>query len=157
MVIVIMGTTECRLCRQVLDEDDDIVCLPPIFFNRRHPAYEVSDAAVHRGCLLDRSYGAAALAKLAVFARRQEQPKVCAVCGDPLRDPDDYFSIGPLSDHPDEPIARFDWFQAHLHCLPGWAGREDLVSTLEDTIESGTWDGEVLHWLLARAQRALAL
>jgi hypothetical protein len=105
------------LCGQPASEIEDLVKFPPIFANQRDPAFVVNDAVVHHHCLMERSYGPRALAKWEDYERRQRRPKICRVCGTVIGDPDDYFSLGPLSDFPDEPLARFDWLQAHLHCL----------------------------------------
>jgi hypothetical protein len=114
----------------------------------------VNDAVVHRGCLLRRPYGPRALAKLEDYERHRHQLRTCRICGVPISDPDDYLSLGPLSDFPDEPLARFDWFQAHLHCLNDWEQTPDLVAVLEDVSRSAGWEGDVLERLLDRIRSA---
>ncbi len=156
MAILIAGRTECPLCSAVLHADDDAVAFPPIFLNRLDSTFEVSDAAVHRDCLLTRPYAQRALAKLEDYLRRTDRAKVCAICARPLDDPADYFALGPLSDRPDEPIARYDWFESHLHCLPAWAGRVDLLGALRETERSGKWGGDVLDRLIRRIETVVA-
>jgi hypothetical protein len=75
------------------------------------------------------------------------------VCGLVIGDPDDYFALGPISDDPGEPLSRFDWFQAHLHCLRDWDGTPGLVTALEDTSHSAEWEGDVLERLLDQIRR----
>ena len=75
---------------------------------------------------------------------------LCQVCGLVIGDPDDYFALGPISDDPGEPLSRFDWFQAHLHCLRDWDGTPGLVRALEDTSHSAEWEGDVLERSLTR-------
>ena len=49
MALVIAGKTQCPLCGQVIDEDDEIVMFPP-FAPVGHSLARFSDAGVHAAC-----------------------------------------------------------------------------------------------------------
>lgn len=154
MAVYIPGKTRCPLCGQPALGEEFLVNFPSIFANQLDPASAVNDAVVHRRCLAERPYGQRALAKLESYQQHQGRPKVCQVCGLAIADPDDYFALGPISDYPDEPLARFDWFQAHLHCLRDWDGTPGLVRAIEAVSRSAEWEGDVLERLLEQIRRA---
>jgi hypothetical protein len=42
MAILVRGKTRCPLCGNVIEEGDDVVNFPPIFFNQRRAVWEVN-------------------------------------------------------------------------------------------------------------------
>lgn len=154
MAVYIPGKTQCPLCGQLALEGDLLVSFPPVFANQSDPAFAVNDAVVHRRCLAERSYGQRALTKLETYRWHQGRPRVCRVCGLAIGDPDDYFTLGPVCDDPDGPLARFSWLQAHLHCLRDWDETPDLVSAIEAVSRSAAWEGDSLERLLEQISRA---
>ena len=148
MAIYLPGKTRCPLCSQPALREESLLGFPPILANQLDPAFIVNDAVVHRSCLSERPYGQHALAKLESYQRHQGQPRTCQVCSLMITDPDDYFALGPISDTPDQPLARFDWFQAHLRCLRDWDGTPELVRTIETVSGSAEWEGDALERLL---------
>jgi hypothetical protein len=133
-------------------EGDDVVSFPPLFYNQRDPAWVLNDAGVHRACLVEHGLAHRALQKLQDFADHRGRPKVCVVCGQSITDPDDYFSTGPLSDGPDDPLQAVSWIEAHLSDLPRWEGTPELVRVLEESSRSSEWEGDVLERLVARVR-----
>lgn len=152
MAIFIAGKTTCPLCDRVIQPEEESVNFPPIFLNRHHDVFEITDAVVHRACLTGRPYAQLALSKLSAYERQHGRPKACAICGQFISDPDDYFGTGPLSDEPSELISRLDWFQAHIGCLQDWEGRPALIRDLLDASLSEDWEGDALTALAARIE-----
>ena len=150
MAIVILGKTRCALCGRLLLEDEDVVSFPPLFYNQRDPAWVLNDAGVHRSCLVDNGLADRALGKLREFDEHRGRPKICEVCGEPITDPDDYFSTGPLGDGPDDHLQAVSWIEAHLSHLRRWERTPELVKVLEETSRSAGWEGDVLERLVAR-------
>lgn len=153
MAVYLPGKTRCPLCGQLSLPEERLVIFPPIFANQRDPAIAVNDAVVHSHCLAEHPYGQRALGKLESYQQHQGMPRACQVCGLVVTDPDDYFTLGPISDFPDEPLARFDWFQAHSHCLRDWDGTAGLVSAIEAVSRSAEWEGDVLERVLEQIRK----
>lgn len=150
MAIFIAGMTTCPLCKHVIERENDAVNFPPLFLNQHHDVFAITDAVVHRACLKGRPYARLALAKLAAYERRRGRPKVCAICGEVISDPDEYFGTGPLADDPAEPISRLDWFEAHVPCLATWEGTSGLIRDLLEASRFEDWEGDALPLLAAR-------
>ena len=50
MALIILGSTRCVICREVLVEGDETVGFPA-FLPASHALFELSDGAMHRRCL----------------------------------------------------------------------------------------------------------
>lgn len=155
MAIVILGKTTCALCGRLLLKGEDVIAFPPIFYNRRDSHWVLNDAGVHRSCLVEHGLADGALKKLQEDHEHRGRPKICVVCGQPITDPDDYFSTGPLGDWPGDPLQEFSWIQAHLSHLPEWKRTPDLIRALDEASRSGDWEGDVLPRMLARIRSAV--
>jgi hypothetical protein len=152
MAVFILGVTGCPLCGRVIEAADDVVNFPPLFLNRHHDVFEITDSVVHRSCLDQRPYAGLALGKLAAADEHRARARVCQICGQDITQPDDYFGTGPLADDPREEIARLDWFEAHIRCLITWEGRPELVRELAQFSNSTEWEGDVLDRLVRRPE-----
>ena len=154
MAIVILGKTRCPLCEKVLEPGQEVVGFPPIFANRREAISVLSDAAVHRACLMESRFADRAMSALADERAHRATPRVCAICGLRIVRPEQLFAIGPMTQY-GEPLARYDWFQAHRACLKDWPAVRELAATLERVSNSDEWDGPVLLGLVDQINVAL--
>jgi hypothetical protein len=148
MAIVVLGQTKCCLCNELLLDGEEIVSLPPLFYNQRDPAWRLNDSGVHHACLIRVGLADRAMGKLAEVEARAKSPKICVVCGEVITDPGEYFSTGPLSDGPDDPLEAISWVEAHLTHLDQWDGTPEMVRVLEQASHSSEWEGDVLERLL---------
>ena len=155
MGVVILGRTRCPLCGQVLEPGQDVIGFPPLFDNRREAISVLSDAAVHRPCLLRSPFAERALTVLADERDHRGRPWRCAICGLDIVRSEDFFGLGPEAQY-GEPLARYDWFQAHRACLRTWSGTADLLAALEQVSKSDGWEGTSLDRLIAQIVDSLA-
>lgn len=52
MAIVILGSSECSICKRVLDDSEPIVLFPHFIEDDTHPLWRHSDSGVHKACFL---------------------------------------------------------------------------------------------------------
>lgn len=69
-------------------------------------------------------------------------------------DPDDCFSLGHVSENPDDPLYGYNYMQAHRSCLPQWAELSQLLKLVEAAKESGRWRGPALDPLIGELETA---
>ena len=148
MALVILGKTSCHLCGRTLLKGEDVVAFRQLFYNQLDPIWVLSDAGVHRDCLIGHGMADRALCKLEEYQQHLGDPKICVVCREPILDPDDYFATGPVGDGPDDPLQAVSWIQAHLSHLPDWEGTPELLRVLEETLRSPEWESVALEWLV---------
>lgn len=142
MALIILGKSLCSICRKPLMEDDEIVSFPPFAANRRDPLHRFSDAAFHRVC-----FAAEPLAESAI--RRSEEVRAaggpgdrrCVICGEQIKDPDDYFGTGFLTDDPSNPVFEFNYLQLHRSHFPRWDRATEFRRSVETFIASDLWEG----------------
>lgn len=141
MALFVPGTP-CRLCGREMLRGDEVVTFAPFVANKKNPLFIFSDGAVHKSCferhpLAERArccHGEA-LAMLAPDKR------LCIVCGERIRKPEEYFTIGFLTDDPASPLFQYNYLQAHRAHLASWSGYTELRRLVEQFQSSGEWDG----------------
>lgn len=144
MALIFRGST-CGLCGERLGSLGPVVAFPAFVCNRRDPLFPLSDATVHAVCLDEHPLGREALRRRdEVLARCGPGARVCAVCGQAILQPDDYFGTGYLADE-GHPLGAFNYVQLHRVCFGQWAGAEALIARLEEAIQAGVWDGPTLR------------
>jgi hypothetical protein len=144
MALILRGST-CCLCGEVLGSSGRAEAFPAFVANRQDPLFIFSDAAVHSSCLAEHPRGQEALRRRdELLAMCGPGARVCAVCGQELLRPDDYFGTGYLADE-SHPLGAFNYVQLHRVCFSQWAGAAALITRLEEAIQAGVWDGPTLR------------
>ncbi|NUQ73299.1 MAG: hypothetical protein HUU21_07070 [Polyangiaceae bacterium] len=155
MALVILGKTLCSICRLPLMMDDKIVSFSPFVANRRDPLFQFSDAAFHQACFARNPLAEAAL-------RRSEEVRVrgapgsrpCEVCGQQIKDPDEYFGVGFLTDDPASPVFGFNYLQFHRTHFSQWERAREFRRLMEAFLSSDGSEGPFItfdpfpHWVV---------
>jgi hypothetical protein len=149
MAILVRGSTRCPICGEIIAENDPATAFPPFVSNERDPLFFFSDAAFHERCLDDHPDGAAAR-KLAAEVREHSEPdqRICVVCGEPIRDPDDFLGFGYLIGDNELAASRFNYTQLHRSHIGRWADLPAALTALEQLRDSGNWQGDWLAKLV---------
>jgi hypothetical protein len=150
MAILIRGATTCGICGEVIAEGDAAALFPAFVANELDPLVFFSDGAFHEACVDDHPNGATAR-KLADEVVEHARPgrRACVVCGEPIRDPDDYLGFGYLTSDPELAAARFNYVQLHRSHVGRWRDLGAAVVALEQLRDSGRWQGPALATLIA--------
>lgn len=149
MAILVRGSTRCPICGEIIAEGDPAVAFPPFVPNQRDPLFFFSDAAFHERCLDDHPDGAAAR-KLAAEVRERSEADhlVCVVCGELIRDPDDFLGFGYLTGDSELAASRFNYVQLHRSHVDRWPDLPKALEALEQLRDSGKWEGDWLPRLI---------
>lgn len=150
MALLVPGRTVCELCGLVVADEQDAVVFPAFSANDRDSLHRFSDGVFHQSCLSDHPDGARAI-------RRSEETRNrigpghrgCIVCGNQIRDPDDYLTLGFLCDEDALAASRFNYVQLHRSHAHEWVDLGDAIAALEELLDSGTWDPQPLRSLVA--------
>jgi hypothetical protein len=158
MAILLIGKTECPICGMVIKEAQEVVCFPNFVANKFDPLWMFSDGAFHANCFYDHPLAEKALAR---YAKSQEHTgpgkRFCAICDKEIKDPDNYFAVGHLTEEPSDPLYRYNYLQAHASCLATWPERLRLLAEVERLLHSGRWGGDSLARILAELSRATVI
>lgn len=149
MAILVRGATRCPICGRIIADRDAAMLFPAFVANERDPVFFFSDGAFHEPCV-DAHVDGAAARKLALDAVEHSRPerRACAVCGEPIRDPDDFLGFGYLTNDPDLAAARFNYLQLHRSHIGRWQDLDAAVVALEQLRDSGRWQGAWLATLI---------
>lgn len=144
MAIVLRGKTECRICGEVLDEDDEICAFPALISNQADPLFELNDCAFHKNCFRNSPLSQRLLAILNAWEKKTES-RECILCSTIITDPDDYFIFPYFGEgilH-DQSFAQF-----HRSCLSNWSELGTCIEELMRLNEIGSWGGDTLDKLI---------
>ena len=155
MAIVVFGTP-CPLCGGSIEEGQEVVMFPPFIENEIDPLWLFNDAVFHENCFCCHSLAAQAEARYAEMKQKlQSGPKICAVCGDVISNPDDYFVIGYLTADRTHPLYQYNYTQFHRSHLPRWLPLPLVYEQLRELQRLGVWKGRALEWWLSEVRKAL--
>lgn len=149
MAILVRGSTRCPICGEIIEEGDPAVTFPPFVANERDRLYFFSDAAFHEHCLDDHPDSAAGR-KLAAEVLEHSDPdrRSCVVCGEVIRDPDNFLGFGYLTGDGELAASRFNYVQLHRSHIGSWQDLDAALEALEELRDSGRWQGDWLARLL---------
>ncbi len=74
------------------------------------------------------------------------------VCGNEIGDPDEYFTLGFLTEDEKSPLFRFNYTQLHRSCIARWRDVLEVIQLLEECQASGLWGGSSLARLIEELQ-----
>ena len=132
----------CSICGKPMEEADKVVMFPPFVANRIDPLYQFSDSVFHAVC-----FGSHPLAKRAseivetMQQRLQPGRRFCAACGEPILDPDDYFTSGYLTGDPNNRLFEYNYIQLHRSHLGEWSEFSEFRRLVEEYQSSDEWEG----------------
>jgi hypothetical protein len=147
VTMVIIGKTQCIICRINIMEGDEFVALPPFLSNRRHPLYKFNDSAFHLKCLSRDPLADQALI-LSEEIREQGGPghRLCVVCKEEILDPDDYFGVGFLTSERIGPLFEFNHLHFHKTHFNDWERSNEFRHKVLEFLASVDWEGPIVRF-----------
>lgn len=145
MAIIVRGTP-CPLCGKPISETDETVAFPPFTANRRDPLFPFSDGVFHDACFRKHPLAGRVEARVEEFDRQRARPRICAACREEIRDPDDYFTVGFLTDDEESPVFAFNYLELHRSHLREWSEYPRLRREVGAFQSSSAWEGPCVRW-----------
>lgn len=156
MAIIILGKTKCHFCGAVLDNGQEVSSFPHFINNELDPLSVFDDGAFHRQCFYNHPLAAKAEKRYEeILQRHSPANRKCVVCQKQFTNPDDYFTIGHLTDNPAAPLYDYNYTQAHSSCLGSWAELRHVYEMVKDLHLSGSWRGLALESILKELEEAI--
>jgi len=140
MALLVRGRTRCVVCDEVVEESDEVVGLPAFVRDRTSELFRFSDGVIHAACLTTDPLAqrAASLAQEAID-RLGPGNRLCEVCGEEVRDPDDYMTLGFLTDDDESSASTLNWLQFHRSHLHLWGRLQEAIATLQSLAVDEAW------------------
>jgi hypothetical protein len=145
MAILLCGKTKCPTCGIVIEEGDEAVLFPHFILNENDPRYGLSDTACHLACLDHDPIGASMLAASKQYLDNTGPGKrICVVCRNEIRDPDDYLFIGYLAEPSNDPLGKFNYTHLHKSHISDWEQAEEFLALARAALVAEQWRGKAL-------------
>lgn len=141
MSLFIPGTP-CSLCGTPMNSATDVVMFSPFVADRSDPLFVFSDATVHAACFTRHPLSEEARKWHDEAARHiGSDERVCAACGNPIVDPDDYFGTGLLTRDTASSLFEFNFVHLHRSHAGSWKHFDEFRRRIETAHASGSWKG----------------
>jgi predicted nucleic acid-binding Zn ribbon protein len=148
MAILIEGM-KCSLCGKPMTKGEETISFSAFVSNEADPLVRFSDGIFHVECFRKHPSAHAVEARYAeVREKNKPENRRCVVCGKSISDPDDFFSLGYLTDEVSHPLYRLNCTHLHRSCLNRWSELTTVSALAQKQLESGAWSGEGMRWLL---------
>lgn len=79
----------------------------------------------------------------------------CAICGEEVREPDDYLMIGYLFDPASDPLSSFNYTHLHKSHIRQWNLAGDFLAFANTTLSRGNWRGPALAEIVREIETRL--
>ncbi len=131
MTLLFDNRTKCGLCGLSLSSGPATFAFPAFLANAEDPLFRFSDAAFHESCLVRDGDGSRAMARYREW-REKTGPgnRKCAVCGEQILNPDDYYLIDYLCATEDHEVGRFNFTHLHRSHAGAWPQLEKAIHLL---------------------------
>jgi len=147
------GASPCQICNQVIQVHDDVISFPPFIPNEFDPLYLFHDANFHQDCFLQHPLGDAATKRYEEL-KAHHQTRIDAITNTPITDPDDYFTLGHLTEDETNPLYRYNYLHLRRSKLSDWADLEKVYKLIKVLDASGQWKDNALKWVLSVLEKA---
>lgn len=155
MAIIISGSTKCDFCGAVIEDGQEATSFGHFVGNESDALAIFNDGAFHVECFLTHPLAEKAQQRSEEISQRFALGnRICVVCNKQITKPDDYFSIGHLTDDLAAPLYVYNYTQAHTSCLPKWVNIREVLKLLSELYLSGTWRGDTLKTVLVELEYA---
>lgn len=135
----------CTICGLAIEDGEVSRSFTLFTCNRASPLFLFSDSTCHSECVSLHPFGPQAVAiDDAVRYSYRPENRVCWVCAEQIRNPDDYIGLGFLTDDASLEASEFNFFHAHRDHLQEWAQTKTLMAALRDLVRSDGWEGDAL-------------
>lgn len=126
MAIFVNGM-KCPLCYKVIIEEQDKVMIPALTGNPNNPLFIFSDAVVHKDCFYKHPLAISVEERLkGVYHNALRRHRVCEICNQEIKKPDEYFGTNLLSDQKESPLYQYNYMHFHRNCIKNWKRLDDF-------------------------------
>src|ERR1043165_2395557 len=142
MAILIDGMP-CGICGRAMSAREELVSFPPFVANEADPLFPFSDGVFHNDCFDAHPLSRVTRARLMEMQSHTDpKSRRCVVCQRLITDPDDFVSVGHLTDDTPSWLHALNYSCLHRSCIPLWSERTAVVTYLEEQLALGNWRGK---------------
>lgn len=142
MALVILGSSKCCICNNIINENDNYRGFPAFISNTKDSLYKFNDAVLHKECLENDSLKDKLIKHLSLFENRlPPSEQTCIVDGLKMKDPMQQFNIGLLTSNEDDPLYKYNYIILNKHNINKWTALEEFISEVEKYLEEDKYKG----------------
>jgi hypothetical protein len=155
MAILIEGM-DCPICGRQLKDEDEKTMFTPFVGNTFDPLIIFSDATLHKECYLKHPLAKEAQRRYNEQTERNLRiNRICNVCKNDIKHPDDYFGVGHLTNDSKSPLYQYNYLHLHRSCIKYWNDFSNFNRLIIDYRDSGKWGGKGLDYIKNTLEKSL--
>jgi hypothetical protein len=155
-VAIFVEGMKCAVCNKPVFADNTFIMFSNIIPNKLDPLWIFNDAIVHSECFTKHKLYQSMQERIEEHDRMNTvKNRVCNICNNVITDPDNYISIGHLTEDKTHPLYKFNYSRYHVTCLKEWANIEYFRNSLIELQNSGQWSGESLSLIIQKINRCI--
>ncbi len=136
MAIIIRGKTVCKLCGNVIQEDQNVLSYPEFTYSDIDPLAVFSGGVFHQDCVIQHEL------KEKLFERFKKIEegyfsKICVISNEKLNlsnvhHPDNHIYLGHLVDDKSSPLFRYNYCHINKRYFEFWDEKSDFLNYLKE-------------------------
>ena len=87
--------------------------------------------------------------------KAQHEARIDAITNVEIVDPDDYFTLGHLTEDETNPLYPYNYMHLRRSMLSTWIDLEKVYGLIKELERSGKWKGNALKWIIEVLEKAL--
>ena len=156
MALLIRGASQCLICHHIIQIGDEVISFAPFIPNELDPLYLFHDANFHQDCFLNHPLADMAMKRYEeITERTRHEARIDAITKVLITDPDDYFTLGHLTDDVTNPLYPYNYLHLRRSMLSSWPDLEKVYALIKALEASGKWKGNALKWIADVLEKAL--
>ncbi|WP_395373536.1 hypothetical protein [Marinicella sp. W31] len=149
MAIFIEGKSVCNLCGKTIDDTIEFSVPSIEIINELDHLNIFIDSTMHQHCINKDSRKKELLDLISQWIKNSGPGnRKCLVCSNEVTDPDNYFSIGYLTNNKESPLYKYNFLHFHKSHLKDWPEKNNFLSLLTNYRSKGLIKGALLDWLI---------
>ena len=149
MALVVRGRSKCRLCEEVLHDNDEIVAFSAFMVNELDPIHGFSDSAVHKQCFEEDPRRDRVSQCWADWLESVSPGnRICSICTERVTVEPDHLYVSRFTLNGEEPGASYESRHYHINCLKEWDDIGLFLHAIQEYACSSQWKGDYLVRLL---------
>jgi hypothetical protein len=151
---LLVNNMNCPICGGQINQNQKVIMFPAFISNKLDPLWIFNDSALHIDCFSKHPLSIEAQSRYEEFLKRNSPiNRFCVVCKDKIINPDDYFTVGHLTNDIKNELYNYNYMHFHESCLQDWPNLKQFYQLLIVFNESNAWGGEGLNNLLNKLEK----
>lgn len=141
MGVILFGKTECRVCKELIMQDESIYSFASFIHNKKDNLFQFNDETIHQRCFRKSELALVAKEFSEKFFEATKPPnRICSVGKSLIKNENDYIFIDVLTSNSEENLSKFNLLTLDKNNLSKWVLRNEFIDHVLKFQKEGKWE-----------------